>query len=69
MKKIAVHTAAGPNAALPGERAALDVPDVEFRLAGRCSTPEAVAEAADQENEALVEQLANFVGRAEGSPF
>jgi D-3-phosphoglycerate dehydrogenase len=53
MKKIAVHTAAGPDAALPGERAALDVPDVEFRLAGRCSTPEAVAEAVRDADVAL----------------
>ena len=45
MKKIAVHTAAGPDAAMTEERAGLDVPDVEFRLAGKCRTPEAVAEA------------------------
>lgn len=53
MKKLAVHTAVGPDAAMPEERAALDVPDVEFRLAGKCSTPEAVAEAARDADVAL----------------
>jgi D-3-phosphoglycerate dehydrogenase / 2-oxoglutarate reductase len=53
MKKIAVHTAAGPDAAMPIERAILDEPDVEFRLAGRCGSPEAVAEAVREADVAL----------------
>ena len=53
MKKIAVHTSAGPNAGMPIERAILDVPDVDFRLAGRCATPEAVAEAVRDADVAL----------------
>ncbi|MBT3266706.1 C-terminal binding protein [Candidatus Poribacteria bacterium] len=53
MKKIAVHTAAGPDAAMTEEREGLDVPDVEFRLAGKCRTPEAVAEAVRDADVAL----------------
>jgi D-3-phosphoglycerate dehydrogenase len=53
MKKLAVHTAAGPDAEMPIERGILDVPDVEFRLAGRCRTPEDVAEAVREADVAL----------------
>ena len=53
MKKIAVHTAAGPDAGMPIERTVLDVDDVEFRLAGKCRTPDAVAEAVRDADVAL----------------
>ncbi|HHX64704.1 MAG TPA: hypothetical protein GX702_07440, partial [Chloroflexi bacterium] len=45
MKKIVVHTGAGPERDLAEERESLDCPDIELRRCGPCRTPEAVLEA------------------------
>ncbi|HHX45024.1 MAG TPA: C-terminal binding protein [Chloroflexi bacterium] len=48
-----VHTGAQPGAALPEERESLDRSDIEFVLLGRCTTPQAVAEAVCDADAAL----------------
>jgi len=53
VKKIVVHTGAGPDRVLVEERESLDRPDIELRQPGRCGTPEAVLEAVRDADVAL----------------
>lgn len=53
MKKIVVHTGAGPDRVLVEERESLDRPDIELRQLGPCRTPEAVLEAVRDADVAL----------------
>lgn len=53
MKKIVVHTRAGPGSILVEERESLDRPDIELRQCGPCTTPGAVLEAVRDADVAL----------------
>lgn len=52
-KKIVVHTGAKPGTPLEAERRALNAPDIELILRGRCSTPEQVLAAVQEADLAL----------------
>ena len=52
-RKLVVHTGATPGSILVEEPEVLNVPDVEFCLRGRCSTPEQVLEAVRDADAAL----------------
>ena len=53
MKKIVVHTGAGPGRRLIEERESLDRPDIDLRQTGPCRTPQAVLEAVRDADVAL----------------
>lgn len=53
MKKIVVHTGAGPDRVLIEEKESLDRPDIELRQPGPCRTPQAVLEAVRDADVAL----------------
>lgn len=53
MKKIVVHTGAGPDRLMIEERESLDRPDIELRQPGPCRTPQAVLEAVRDADVAL----------------
>jgi D-3-phosphoglycerate dehydrogenase / 2-oxoglutarate reductase len=53
MKKIVVHTGAGPDRVLIEERESLDRPDIELRQSGPCRTPQTVLAAVRDADVAL----------------
>lgn len=53
MKYVVVSTYSPPGAPLVEEREALDAPDIDFRLRGPCTTPQAVLEAVREADVAM----------------